>query len=118
MAAACRTDARSSLDRAACRGRALQRRYRHPPGHAPADRQQVAQATDADQVVPVESVIAFRDEMQLAQANWQINIYSDAKHSFTGEGAVGDRTPESGLHPQTEARSWQTTVEFLREVFK
>jgi dienelactone hydrolase len=73
---------------------------------------------DADPVAPPESVIAFQEEMRLAQANWQINIYSDAKHSFTGEGAVGDRTPEAGLHPQTEARSWQTTVEFLQEVFR
>jgi dienelactone hydrolase len=73
---------------------------------------------DADTVVPLESVIAFRAEMRLARANWQINIYSDAKHSFTGEGAVGDRTPEAGFHPQTDARSWQTTVEFLQEVFE
>jgi dienelactone hydrolase len=73
---------------------------------------------DADPVAPAESVIDFQKEMRLAQANWQINIYGDAKHSFTGEGAVGDRTPEAGLHPQTEARSWQTSVDFLREVFK
>jgi dienelactone hydrolase len=73
---------------------------------------------DSDPVVSPESVIAFREEMRQADANWQINIYGDAKHSFTGEGAAGDRTPEAGLHPQTEARSWQTTVEFLREVFK
>ena len=73
---------------------------------------------DADTVVPLESVIGFREEMRHARANWQINIYSDAKHSFTGEAAVGDRTPEAGFHPQTDARSWQTTVEFLREVFE
>jgi dienelactone hydrolase len=73
---------------------------------------------DADPVVSLQSLIAFREEMRLAQTNWQINIYSDAKHSFTGEGAVGDRTPEAGIHPQTDARSWQTTVEFLREVFE
>jgi dienelactone hydrolase len=73
---------------------------------------------DCDPVVPLESVIAFREEMRLAQANWQINIYGEAKHSFTGEGAVGDRTPEAGFHPQTDARSWQTTIEFLREVLK
>jgi dienelactone hydrolase len=72
---------------------------------------------DADPVAPAESVIDFQKEMRLAQANWQINIYGDAKHSFTGEGAADDRTPEAGLHPQTEARSWQTTIEFLREVF-
>jgi dienelactone hydrolase len=73
---------------------------------------------DADSVTPAESVIDFQREMRMAQANWQINIYGDAKHSFTGEGAAGDRTPEAGLHPQTEARAWQTTIEFLREVFK
>ena len=71
---------------------------------------------DADPVASIESVTDFQKEMRLARANWQINIYSDAKHSFTGEGVVGDRTPEAGLHRQTEARSWQTTVEFLREV--
>jgi dienelactone hydrolase len=73
---------------------------------------------DADPVVSLESVIAFREEMRLAQVNWQINIFGDAKHGFSGEGAAGDRTSEAGLHPQTEARSWQTTIEFLREVFK
>jgi dienelactone hydrolase len=73
---------------------------------------------DGDPVVPLESVIAFREEMRPAQANWQINIYGEAKHSFTGEGAVGEKTPEAGFHPQTEARSRQTTIEFLREVLK
>src|SRR5580704_10255126 len=73
---------------------------------------------DADPVVPLESVIGFRDEMRRARANWQINIYSDAKRSFTGEGAFGERTPEAGLHRQTESRSWQMTVEFLKEVIK
>jgi dienelactone hydrolase len=62
------------------------------------------------------SLIDFRKEMRLAQANWQINIYSDAKHSFTGEGVGGHRTPEAERHPQTEARSWPRTVEFVREV--
>jgi dienelactone hydrolase len=72
----------------------------------------------ADPLEPAESVIDFQKEMRLADASWQINIYGDAKHSLTGGGAVGDRTPEAGLHAQTEARSWQATVEFLREVFK
>ena len=73
---------------------------------------------DADPVASAGSVIDFQKEMRAAQANWQVNVYSDAKHSFTGEGVAGDRTPEAELHPQTEARSWQTTLEFLREVFK
>jgi dienelactone hydrolase len=73
---------------------------------------------DADPVAPAESTSDFQKEMRLAHANWQINIYSDAKHSFTGEGVASNGTPEAGIHPQTEARSWQTMVEFLREVFE
>jgi dienelactone hydrolase len=73
---------------------------------------------DADPVVPFDSVIAFREEMRRAGANWQLNLYSDAKHSFSGEGAIVGETPEAVLHPQTEARSWKATVEFLREVLK
>jgi dienelactone hydrolase len=72
---------------------------------------------DPDPVAPMESVTALLEEMRLAQANWEINLYANAKHCFTGEGVVDDWTPEAALHPQTEARSWQTTVEFLREVF-
>ena len=73
---------------------------------------------DADPVVPFESLIAFREEMRRAGANWQLNLYSDAKHSFSGEGAIPGKNPEAVLHPQTEARSWEATVEFLEEVLK
>lgn len=71
---------------------------------------------DADSVVPFEQIIQFRDEMRSAGANWEIVIYSDAKHSFTGEGAMGDVTPEAGLNPQAEARSWQAMLNFFEEV--
>jgi len=73
---------------------------------------------DDDPLVPFEQVIAFREEMRRAKANWEINLYSGAKHSFTGEGVDGASTPEAGLHPQTEIRSWQTMVGFLQEVLR
>jgi len=71
---------------------------------------------DADPLVPFESISAFREEMRRARANSQINLYSDAKHSFSGEGAIPGKTPEAVYHPQTDARSWQATVGFLKEV--
>jgi dienelactone hydrolase len=77
-----------------------------------------AQLRKMDPVVPFETLIAFRDEMCRAQANWQITVYSDAKHSFTGEGALPGKTPEAVQHPQSETRSWHATVEFLQEVLK
>ena len=73
---------------------------------------------DADPVVPFESIISFREEMRKAGANWQLNLYGDAKHSFSGEGAIPGKTPEAVLDPQTDARSWEDTVAFLREVLK
>ncbi|XGV94694.1 MAG: dienelactone hydrolase family protein [Leptolyngbya sp. BL-A-14] len=70
---------------------------------------------DADPIVPFEKLIGFREEMRSVNANWEIDIYSDAKHSFTGEGAI-DQMSEAGLNPQVEARSWQKMLNFLAEV--
>ncbi len=72
---------------------------------------------DADPVIPFSRVAAFRDEMRSAGVDFEIDVYSDAKHSFTGEGSLGaERTPEAVLHPQAEARSWQSMLNFLSEV--
>jgi dienelactone hydrolase len=71
---------------------------------------------DADPVVPFREVIAFMEEMRAAHANWEMDMYGDARHSFTGEGAANKATREAGLHPQSEDRSWQTTLRFLKEV--
>lgn len=73
---------------------------------------------DQDPIVSIEGVMAFRNEMRQAKANWEINIYGDARHSFTGEGIAEDSTPEAGFHLQSEARSWAATVAFLHEVLK
>lgn len=72
---------------------------------------------DDDPVVPFEKVAAFREEMRRARANWEIDIYSGARHSFTGEGSLGpEKTPEAVLNPQAEARSWQSMLRFFEEV--
>ncbi|HTV48572.1 MAG TPA: dienelactone hydrolase family protein [Phycisphaerae bacterium] len=73
---------------------------------------------DADPVVPLERLLAFCDEMRQAQANWQVILYSDASHGFTGEGSAGAHTLEAAMHPQAERRSWQTMVAFLEEVLE
>ncbi|MBY0402560.1 MAG: dienelactone hydrolase family protein [Cyanobacteria bacterium] len=73
---------------------------------------------DADPVVPFERVVEFREEMKQAQTQWEMDIYSQAKHSFTGEGAVGNNTPGAGLDPTAEARSWVRMSQFFEEIFK
>lgn len=72
---------------------------------------------DNDPVVPFDSVSSFRDEMRSAQADYEIDIYSGARHSFTGEGSLGaERTPEAVLNPQADARSWNRMMAFFAEV--
>jgi dienelactone hydrolase len=71
---------------------------------------------DADPLVPLSEINAFVNEMRAAKADWEINTYANAKHSFTGEGVAGKPSPEAGLHPQSEQRSWQATLQFLEEV--
>lgn len=73
---------------------------------------------DDDPVIPFARVSAFRDEMRGAKVNFEIDLYSGAKHSFTGEGSLGpEKTPEAVLNPQAEARSWRAMLNFLSEVF-
>jgi dienelactone hydrolase len=71
---------------------------------------------DADPVVPFEQVMTFRDEMRFAEANWELDIYGGAKHSFTGEGVLNQNTAEAATHQQFAERSWQATLNFLAEV--
>jgi dienelactone hydrolase len=71
---------------------------------------------DADPFASFEQLALFRAEMRSAEANWELDIYGSARHSFTGEGVVDHPSPEAGLHPQSEARSWRAMLEFLAEV--
>ncbi len=73
---------------------------------------------DDDPVVPFEKIAGFRDEMRGGGVNFEIDLYSGAKHSFTGEGSLGpEKTPEAVLSPQAEARSWSRMTSFFEEVF-
>lgn len=73
---------------------------------------------DDDPVVPFEKIAGFREEMRKGGVDFEIDIYSGAKHSFTGEGSLGpEKTPEAVLNPQAEARSWARMEGFFQEVF-
>ncbi len=73
---------------------------------------------DEDPIASLDELVAFRNEMRLARANWEIVIYGGARHGFTGEGIIGDAAGEARLHPQSEKRSWQATIAFLNEALE
>lgn len=69
-----------------------------------------------DPFVPVEDVLAFTEEMNKANADWQLVAYSNTLHSFTKPGRF---EPEKGIayNPLSEQRSWKKLENFLTELF-
>jgi dienelactone hydrolase len=60
---------------------------------------------------------AFEDEMA-ARADWQFNIYSGAKHSFTNPNAGRHGIPALAYNAEADHRSWQAMKDFFREIFR
>lgn len=71
---------------------------------------------DADPVVTPAALSQFMDEMRAAGADWEIDMYAGAEHSFTGEGLGPDPDPTAEYNAQAETRSWARQADFLAEV--
>ena len=61
---------------------------------------------------------AFENEMREARADWQFNIYSGAKHSFTNPNAARYGISALAYNAEADRRSWQAMKDFFREIFK
>ncbi len=71
-----------------------------------------------DPFVPRDEVLAFVDEMKSAKVNYQINIYSDAVHTFTNPASGNDPTKGAAYNEQADRRSWEAMKDFFSEIFK
>lgn len=67
-----------------------------------------------DPMAPMEDVIAFKQEMTTAGADWQVHLYGHIKHAFAVPGADD---PKLGLKHNADAdrRSWKSAFDFLAE---
>lgn len=61
---------------------------------------------------------AFEDEMRKARADWQFNLYSGARHSFTNPDAGRYGVPALTYNAEADHRSWQAMKDFFREIFR
>lgn len=70
-----------------------------------------------DGFVPKERIEAFQAALEAADADWQMNIYGEARHSFTNPDA--DDYGIDGVAYQEEAdhRSWAALQLFFGEIF-
>lgn len=70
-----------------------------------------------DPLVPLADVTAFQTEMAAAGADWQLNVYGRALHSFTNSAvdALGDA--KMAYDAEAEEASWAALELFLRRSF-
>jgi dienelactone hydrolase len=70
-----------------------------------------------DPLVPAAQVAGFEQEMTKAGVDWQVNIYSGAKHAFTNTAADQIPMPGFGYQPAADRRSWAAMRGLFSEVF-
>ncbi|MDD5705943.1 MAG: dienelactone hydrolase family protein [Kiritimatiellae bacterium] len=71
----------------------------------------------ADPYVSPESVEGFRREMDRCGADWQLNMYGEAVHSFTNPDAGNDPSKGAAYNAAADRRSWDDMLRFLARVF-
>ena len=70
-----------------------------------------------DPYVPTEERMNFQKEMTDAKADWQMDYYSGAVHSFTRWDAGTDNSKGAAYNEKADKRSWEAMKIFLREIF-
>lgn len=68
-----------------------------------------------DPHVPRSEVMAFRDEMNAAKADWTFSEYAGAVHAFTEKEAGNDPSKGAAYNEKADKRSWAAALEFLKE---
>lgn len=70
-----------------------------------------------DPFIPVEHRLAFEDQMRAGGADWRMNLYGGAQHSFTHPGADHAAIPGIKYDELADARSWRAMRDLFDEVF-
>jgi dienelactone hydrolase len=67
---------------------------------------------------PRAQLLAFQNEMRAAGADWQINIYSGAVHSFTNPASGNNPASGAAYNEKTDKRSFAAMKLFFDELFR
>jgi dienelactone hydrolase len=70
-----------------------------------------------DPFVPPDKGAAFWQGMRTAGADWQMNLYSGAVHSFTNPESGNDKSKGVAYNRQADRRSWEEMKLFFGEIF-
>jgi dienelactone hydrolase len=72
----------------------------------------------ADPFATREVCAAFEDEMNAAEADWQMDVYGGALHGFTEKTADPAKRPGCAYHEAADHRSWATMLALFGEVLE
>ena len=67
--------------------------------------------------LPAVRRAAFEAEMRAADADWRMNLYGGAVHSFTNPGAELSGFSGIAYHQLTDERSWRAMLDLFEERF-
>ena len=71
----------------------------------------------ADPMATAAMRTELQDAMTAADVDWELDLYSGAKHAFTSPRSQDSPTPDVVAYdPRAAARSWDATTRFLREL--
>ncbi len=71
----------------------------------------------ADSFVAPEVVTNFRNKLDEAGANWEMNTYGNARHGFTNPDAGSFGIEGLRYNETADKRSWKRMQEFFKEIF-
>lgn len=71
-----------------------------------------------DPYVPPKQVQEFVDEMRGAGADWYMESYGGAVHSFTNPASGSDPSKGLAYNEKADKRSWQAMRDFFAEIFR
>ena len=75
---------------------------------------------EADSMVTMDDVAGFRAEMDAAQANYEVKLYTGAKHGFSSREADVNGSKygiDVGYNAAADEASWQAMLSMFNEVF-
>ncbi len=70
-----------------------------------------------DPYSPPETVVALGTELKAADADFEIDLYSGAVHSFTQKEAGDDNSKGAAYNARADKRSWARMKAFFDEIF-
>jgi dienelactone hydrolase len=70
-----------------------------------------------DKFIPADRIVAFQDGLDRIEADWEMTIYSGARHGFTNPGAGAYGMDNLAYNETADTRSWAAMLKLFGEVF-